>query len=146
MDYSPPGSSVHGILQARTLEVVVILFSRGSSRSRDCEPRSPVLQAESSPSAPPGKPRPRPRRVCSSGLPFLPHVHKPIPRICSVSPLQIDFLLTFLSFPHRRCSDLPLSSGLPSPPWMPQKLRSQERLFLLSGPGSCFPGRSCKSI
>ena len=31
MDCSPPGSSVHGILQARTLEWVVIPFSRGSS-------------------------------------------------------------------------------------------------------------------
>ena len=30
-DYSPPGSSVHGILQARILEWVVIPFSRISS-------------------------------------------------------------------------------------------------------------------
>ena len=30
MDYSPPDSSVHGIFQARTLEWVAILFSRGS--------------------------------------------------------------------------------------------------------------------
>ena len=35
MDYSPPGSSVHGILQARILEWVAISFSRGSSRPRD---------------------------------------------------------------------------------------------------------------
>ena len=28
MDYSPPGSSIHGILQARILEWVVISFSR----------------------------------------------------------------------------------------------------------------------
>ena len=28
---SPPGSSIHGILQARTLEWVAISFSRGSS-------------------------------------------------------------------------------------------------------------------
>ena len=34
MDYSLPGSSVHGILQARILEWVAILFSRGSSRPR----------------------------------------------------------------------------------------------------------------
>ena len=32
---SPPGSSVHGILQARMLEWVAISFSRGSSRPRD---------------------------------------------------------------------------------------------------------------
>ena len=31
IDYSPPGSSVHGILQARVLEWVAISFSRGSS-------------------------------------------------------------------------------------------------------------------
>ena len=35
MDCSPPGSSVHGILQARILEWVVSSFSRGSSRPRD---------------------------------------------------------------------------------------------------------------
>ena len=35
VDYSPPGSSVCGILQARILEGVAILFSRGSSQPRD---------------------------------------------------------------------------------------------------------------
>ena len=35
MDHSPPGSSVHGILQARILEWVAIPFSRGSSWLRD---------------------------------------------------------------------------------------------------------------
>ena len=35
MDCSPPGSSVHGILQARILEWVAIPFSRGSARCRD---------------------------------------------------------------------------------------------------------------
>ena len=35
IDYSPPGSSVHGILQARILEWVAISFSRGSSWLRD---------------------------------------------------------------------------------------------------------------
>ena len=35
MDRSPLGSSVHGILQARILEWVAILFSRGSSRPKD---------------------------------------------------------------------------------------------------------------
>ena len=34
-DYSLPGSSVHGILQARILERVAISFSRGSSQPRD---------------------------------------------------------------------------------------------------------------
>ena len=40
MDYSPPGSSVHGILQARILEWVAISFSRWSSQSRDWIPVS----------------------------------------------------------------------------------------------------------
>ena len=35
MDYSPPGSSIHWILQARTLEWVAISFSRVSSQPRD---------------------------------------------------------------------------------------------------------------
>ena len=35
MDYSPPSSSVRGILQARILEWVALPSSRGSSRPRD---------------------------------------------------------------------------------------------------------------
>ena len=35
MDCSPPGSAIHGILQARVLEWVAIPFSRGSSQPRD---------------------------------------------------------------------------------------------------------------
>ena len=39
-DCNPPGSSVHGISQARTLKWVAISSSRRSSRPRD---RNPVL-------------------------------------------------------------------------------------------------------
>ena len=35
VDCSPPGSSVHGILQARILERVAISFCRGSSQPGD---------------------------------------------------------------------------------------------------------------
>ena len=35
MDYNPPGSSIHGILQARILEWIAIPFCRRSSRPRD---------------------------------------------------------------------------------------------------------------
>ena len=35
VDHNPPGSSVHGILQARILKWVVISSSRGSSQPRD---------------------------------------------------------------------------------------------------------------
>ena len=40
LDCSPPGPSVHGILQARMLEWVAMPFSRGSSRPRDQTPVS----------------------------------------------------------------------------------------------------------
>ena len=42
MDCSPPGSSVHGILQARILEWVAMPSSRGSSQPRD-RTMSPAL-------------------------------------------------------------------------------------------------------
>ena len=45
MDCSPPGTSVHGISQARILEWVVIPLSSGSSQHR-IEPKSPELQAD----------------------------------------------------------------------------------------------------
>ena len=53
MDCSPPGSSVHRILQARILEWVAIPFSRDPG----IEPQSPALQAGALPSERPGKPR-----------------------------------------------------------------------------------------
>ena len=43
MDSSPPGSSVHGISQARILEWVAISYSRGPSRPRDRTCISPAL-------------------------------------------------------------------------------------------------------
>ena len=49
MDGSLPGSSIHGILQARILEWTAMPFSRGSS-----PPSSPALQANSLPPEPPG--------------------------------------------------------------------------------------------
>ena len=54
--YSPPGSSVHGILQARILKWVAISSSRGSSPPQRLNPGSPALQADSLPSEPPGLP------------------------------------------------------------------------------------------
>jgi len=55
MDCSPPGFSIHGILWARILEWVVMLFYRGSSRP-GIEPASPALQADSLLTEPLGKP------------------------------------------------------------------------------------------
>ena len=54
MDCSPPGSSVHGSLQASILEWVAIPFSRGSARPRDWNPDL-ILEKDSLPSEPPGK-------------------------------------------------------------------------------------------
>ena len=53
MDCSPPGSSVHGVLQARILEWVAIPFSRGFPNT-GIEPGSHELR-DSLPSGPPGK-------------------------------------------------------------------------------------------
>ena len=46
MDFSLPGSSDHGVSQARILERVAIPFSRGFPNP-GIEPRSPTLQADS---------------------------------------------------------------------------------------------------
>jgi len=47
---------VHGVLQARVLDWVVIPFSRGSFES-GIEPRDPTLQADSLPAEPQERPR-----------------------------------------------------------------------------------------
>ena len=56
MNYSPPGSSVHGISQAGILERVAIPFSRGSSWPRT-EPVSVALAGGFFITKPPGKPK-----------------------------------------------------------------------------------------
>ena len=53
MDYSPPGFSVHRILEAGILEWVAIPFS-GDLPDPGIEHRSPALQADSLPSELPG--------------------------------------------------------------------------------------------
>ena len=52
-DCSLPGSSVHGISQARTLEEVAISFSRDLPHT-GAEPASPTLTSESFTTEPPG--------------------------------------------------------------------------------------------
>ena len=56
MDCSPPGSSVHGILQARILEWGAISFSRDLPNP-EIKPGSPAQKTDSLPSEPPGKPK-----------------------------------------------------------------------------------------
>ena len=56
VNYSWPGSSVHGILQERILEWVLISHSPGDFLNRGVELRFPPLQSDSLQSEPPGKP------------------------------------------------------------------------------------------
>ena len=56
VDCSPPGSSVHGIHQARILEWVAIFFSRGIFLTQGSNPGLPALQADALTSELPGKP------------------------------------------------------------------------------------------
>ena len=59
LDYSPPGFSVHGIIQARTLEWVAIFPPPVHPPHPEIEPMfplSPALQAVSLPTEPLGKP------------------------------------------------------------------------------------------
>ena len=67
MDCSPPGSSVHGILQAKTLEWVAIPFSRGSSWPRDWTQVS-----------------------CIAGRFFISWATREAPKLLSVSPVQFS--------------------------------------------------------
>ena len=55
MDYSPPGSPVHGILHTRILEWVTF-SSPEDLHEAGIEPGSPALQADSIPCEPAGKP------------------------------------------------------------------------------------------
>ena len=57
IDCSLPGSSAHGILQARTLEWFAMPCPRGSSHPgiEPTSPAFPALQADSLPTEPPGK-------------------------------------------------------------------------------------------
>ena len=56
LDYSQPGSSVHGIFQTRILEWVAISYSRGLPDPR-IKSTSPALQVDSLPFEPSGKQR-----------------------------------------------------------------------------------------
>ena len=58
MNHSPPGSTVHGLFQTRTLEWVAIPFSRGSSWPRDwtCVSWGSCIKGGFFPAEPPGKP------------------------------------------------------------------------------------------
>ena len=65
MDYRPPGSSIHGIFQARILEWVATSCSRGSSRPRDWTQVSWVAGRPAT--EPPGKPPSICHLLCQRG-------------------------------------------------------------------------------
>ena len=56
MDCSLPGSSVHGIIQARKLQSGLPFPSPGALPDPGIEPRSLTLMTDSLPPEPPGKP------------------------------------------------------------------------------------------
>ena len=103
-DHSPPGSSVHGILQARILEWVAMPSSRGSSWARNWTSVSWgscitgrffthwatwEIHAKST----------NPRlNICSSDtlLPFFVHVTFPLFHTSSLTPIQLLYLTRFL--------------------------------------------------
>ena len=66
MDCNSPGSSIHGILQARILEWIAISLSRGSSWSRD-QTRVSCLAGGFFTTESPGKPLPFPLPPLISG-------------------------------------------------------------------------------
>ena len=116
VDCSLPGSSLHGILQARILEWVAFPFFRGSSQARDWTQVSHV--AGTFFTEPPGKPK-----EYWNGLPNLSPADLPNPGIELGSPaLQADSLPAELS-------------GKP-------QLTSIE-LVMLSNHSSCYPFSSC---
>ena len=57
MGCSPPGSSVHGILQARILEWVAMSSFTGELPNPEIKPRSSTLQVDCLPFERPGKPK-----------------------------------------------------------------------------------------
>ena len=107
MDYSPPSSSVHGILQARILAWAAIPFSRGSPRPRD-QTKSPAMQAGSLPSESPEKPLPTSKLMVPDALPLSPSAPqvtrlKRNDRLFFFSKEKMDLRVTL--FLHVKCND-----------------------------------------
>ena len=87
MDCSLPGSSIHGIFQARVREWVAISFSRESSQPRD-QTQVSHIAGDSLPVEPPGKPK----KTGVGRLSFLP-AYLPDPGIeLGSHALQVDSL------------------------------------------------------
>ena len=101
MDCSQPGPSVHGLLQARILEWIVISSFRISSRPGDRTPHFLCLlhwRAGSLPVAPPGKVKVKVTQSC----PILCH-----PMDCTVCGIPQARILEWVAFPFSRGSFQP---------------------------------------
>ena len=119
MDCSPPGSSIHGISQARILGWVAIPFSRGSSRPRDrthvCCITGGFFTTE-----PPGKPPPRakgpfyPRALPWARFPWS-SPHCDLPPVALLHP-RSQPRASALRAPQARCMP-PASAGLRASAW-----------------------------
>ena len=84
VDYSPPGSSVHGISQARILEWVAISFPGGSSWPWDWIGVS-CLAGGFFTTEPPGKPRP----LLQSFVTNMTHLHYISASLCTLLPYSL---------------------------------------------------------
>ena len=84
-DCSPPGTSVHGIFQARILEWVAISYSRGTSQPRDWTCVSCVAGSFFT-TEPPGKPRTSCVLTCNNMITYMYEWHsKYVAQICTVA-------------------------------------------------------------
>ena len=107
VDCSPPGSSVHGILQARILEWVAMPSCRGSSQPRNqtgISDLSPALQADSLPAELPGRPKSfQAPQACPDRItqtlrgPPTPVLTSPSLAPCPVTPHPLPLLFYILS-------------------------------------------------
>ena len=117
MDCSPPGSSVRGILQAKTLEWVVIPFSRGSSWPRDWTQVS-----------------------CIAGRFFISWATREVPKLLSVSSVQSLSRVWLFATPWitARQASLSITSSRSS-----LRLMSIESVMPSSHSSSVVPFSSC---
>ena len=116
---SPPGSSTHGIIQARTLKWVAVLCSRGSSQHRVWTLVSCLLHWEVSslPLAPPGNPPKYSTRIgqsagrhllsCVPSSHYATHSAGSIPPIRYISRCQGSHTYLFRGL-LRHCSTSPM--------------------------------------
>ena len=99
-DCSPPGSSVHGILQARILEWVAMTCSRGFSRPRD-QTQVSCIAGGFFIAKPPEKPLTNSRAATISNIHFI--LHYSPHNFHSLFPLRILFrVLVLQSSGHLR--------------------------------------------